>query len=198
MRKDTTGVILAGGKSSRMWIDKALLVWKRKPLIGHVAGTLREVFPEVVVISDRAKAHGFLGLSVFPDIHKDCGPLGGVYAAFAYSQAPTIFVVLCDAPFISRELIEYVVGFKCNGDVKIPSSEGVLHPLCGVYSRRCFPDIEESLRSRMLKILELYTEFPTTVIPIAPQLPFYRSDLFLNFNDMQGYKDFVKYDPLER
>ena len=72
---DVTGVILAGGRSSRMGEDKALLQYNGKPFIQHIAETLLQILPHVIVISDRQKEYSFLNLPIYPDLFCDCGPL---------------------------------------------------------------------------------------------------------------------------
>jgi molybdopterin-guanine dinucleotide biosynthesis protein A len=191
LRNDIVGVILAGGKSNRMGTDKALVPLNGKPLIEHVANTLKEVFQRVIIISDRVKAYEFLGLQVFSDIHKDCGPLGGIHAAFVHSGAEAIFVASCDIPFISKELIEYLVHFESKADATVPSFEARIHPLCGLYSRRCLPFIEDSLKNRTFKVLDILKRFHTDVIPITSDLPFYKNDLLLNLNKLEEVQGFV-------
>src|SRR3989304_6097335 len=145
-RETITGVILAGGKSRRMRGDKALLTFEGEALISRIARTMKGVFSQVLLISNSG-TYRFLGLPVFADLYRDSGPLAGIHSGLLHARTSAIFVVACDMPYVFQELIEYIVDFESNADVKIPMIDRTLHPLCGLYSRRCLPTVEESRRS---------------------------------------------------
>jgi molybdopterin-guanine dinucleotide biosynthesis protein A len=128
-----TGVILAGGKSSRMGQDKALLVYDGKPFIQHIAETLLQVFPRVIIISDKTEGRAFLGLPVYADIFHDSGPLGGIHSALAHATTPYVFVDSCDTPFINTSLISGLCGEALPDKITIPDDGKNIHPLIGIY-----------------------------------------------------------------
>ena len=78
LRSDIIGVVLAGGASSRMGTDKALLPLGGAPIITYAAKALSSVFSEVVVSSGSGKRYAFLGLNEISDVFNDSGPLGGI------------------------------------------------------------------------------------------------------------------------
>jgi molybdenum cofactor guanylyltransferase len=108
---DISGVLLAGGKSSRMGRDKVLLDLHGTPLIEFVAETLNQVFDQVIVSAIDIQTYQFLGLEIVPDTIKDCGPSGGIHAAFLHGTSSSIFLTACDTPCISPELIRYIPSF---------------------------------------------------------------------------------------
>jgi molybdopterin-guanine dinucleotide biosynthesis protein A len=177
-----TGALLAGGKSTRMGSDKALLLLEGMPLIRHVAATMQQCFDDVMIISDRVQDYGFLGLPIFPDIIQDCGPLGGIHSALVRSKAEAVFVSSCDTPFISPELVRYICAHGSDVDVKIPLWKGMLHPLCGLYSRRLITEIELKLDAGELMVQGLVRDCPSITVPIEASLPFYRDNLLANVN----------------
>ena len=186
-RKDITGIILAGGKSERMGNDKALLTVDGEAFLVRIARTMRSVFSQVYIISSNGR-YRFLNLPVFDDFYRGCGPLAGIHSGLLHSSTWASFIIACDTPFVSRDLIEYIVEFESPAAVKLPATNGTLHPLCGLYMRRSFAIIEESLRTRSLRVQDLLARLHTAVIPIGPQLPFYREDLFLNVNELEEYQ----------
>src|SRR6185369_11692218 len=93
-----TGVILAGGRSSRMGMDKSLLPYNGRPLIETVFRALSELFKDVVVVTDRPDDYGFLPCPKIPDIHAGQGSMAGVHAGLKWSRDERIFVVLRYAP----------------------------------------------------------------------------------------------------
>jgi len=186
LRRDITGVILAGGKSQRMGVDKALLTLDGEALLVRIARTMRSLFEQVYIISANNR-YRFLHLPMFDDFFRGCGPLAGIHSGLLHSKTTASFIVACDTPFVSRDLIEYIVEFESQADVKVPATNGVLHPLCGLYFRRCLPALEQSLKARKLRVQDFLTRVHTVVIPIGPELPFYREDLFLNVNEQREY-----------
>jgi molybdopterin-guanine dinucleotide biosynthesis protein A len=187
MNSTVAGAILAGGKSLRMGKDKALLKFDGRPFVSHVATTLQEVFDQVILVANDPSTYEFLGLETIGDIYRECGPLGGIHSALVRAGGADIFVSACDTPFVTRDLIRYIVGFDSNAPVKIPSFKQQLHPLCGLYTQNCLRVIVERLESRRLRVVDFVESIHAEVIPISPDLPFYREDLFANFNTPEDY-----------
>ncbi|MBB5866229.1 molybdenum cofactor guanylyltransferase [Xanthomonas sp. 3058] len=97
-----TGVVLAGGRSSRMGQDKALLSWRGRPLLEHMQAVLREAGAHAVLISG-ARA-GYAGIA---DTQPDLGPLGGLVSVIErVSDTTTLVVVPVDMPLLSRSLLD--------------------------------------------------------------------------------------------
>lgn len=184
MRKyqDIVGVILAGGRSSRMGKNKALLEVDGVSLIERTATTLKKVFDRVILIGDGAQRYEFLNLPTYSDVIKNCGPLGGMHSAFVNTHAQFIFVMACDTPFIPPDLVTYICEFKPDAEIKIPLAGGRPQPLCGQYSRKVLSSIEARIKEGSLRVESLIDDFHSVLIPITQDLPFYDNRLFLNFN----------------
>lgn len=176
------GCVLAGGKSTRMGSDKALLKVGGVTLIERSVTLLTEMFPSVVISSDRGAEFEFLGIPVLPDIRKDCGPLGGIHAVLTQTHADSLFVLACDMPFVSSDLIHYIIDMHADRDATIPSLGGGVHPLCGVYSRTGLPMIEKFLDVGEYKLRHVLEKLNSAIIPLSRNLPFYSSHLFDNIN----------------
>ncbi|MGB2869853.1 MAG: molybdenum cofactor guanylyltransferase [Bacteroidota bacterium] len=188
LKEDIVGVILAGGKSRRMGTAKALLKFHGVPLIQHIAAVMMKIFASVVIVADDGAEYAFLNLPTHPDIKKNCGPLGGIHSAFVNTHAEKIFVVSCDEPFISKDLIEYICDFSSTSDIKVPSKRGMVEPLCGLYSRNVLPVVERCIEFDDLKVKHLLLQCHTTTIPISPTLPFYKDHLFANLNESSDFE----------
>lgn len=91
------GVVLAGGRSSRMGQDKALLPWRGRPLVAHMQALLRDAGAlDVVISGDRP---GYAGIA---DAQPDLGPLGGLASVIDHvADATTLVVVPVDMPLLS-------------------------------------------------------------------------------------------------
>src|SRR5512142_2916527 len=105
MASRSAGFVLAGGRSSRMGQDKALLPWKGSTLIESVA---REVFNAAgsVTLIGSPERYGSLGFPVISDKIQGCGPLGGLHAALSVTTAEWNILVACDMPAVTSELLK--------------------------------------------------------------------------------------------
>ncbi|MBB3226034.1 molybdopterin-guanine dinucleotide biosynthesis protein A [Luteibacter sp. Sphag1AF] len=89
----TTGILLAGGRSSRMGRDKALLAWRGKPLIEHMHDVLVAAGARQVVVSGNRPVWGGV-----PDDVPDLGPVGGIASAAAALPDGDVLIVPVDMP----------------------------------------------------------------------------------------------------
>jgi molybdenum cofactor guanylyltransferase len=186
------GVILAGGKSSRMGRNKALIEWEGLPLIAHVARTLQSLFQRVLIVADDAEPYRFLQLQVWPDIFKDAGPLGGIHAGFLHSGAASIFVSACDTPFLSPALIEYIIRYPSEASAKVARRDGRLHPLCAVYARSALPFVQQALENGELQVKKVLRRLKAEEVAITDELPFYHPLLLKNFNTPADFESWVQ------
>jgi molybdopterin-guanine dinucleotide biosynthesis protein A len=187
-RSDVLGAILAGGKSSRMGMEKALLPLKGRPMIQYVADALSSRFNEVVVVGGGKDKYSFLELEVVPDVFEGCGPLGGIQAALNRARALPVFVLSCDTPFIPVELIEYMLSFKSAAPTKIAKFSGVIQPLCGLYDSTALDAIEHDLQEGKYSVLKTILNIDHTAVPITPDLPFFTPQIFWNVNRPEDYR----------
>jgi len=177
------GAVLAGGHSSRMGHNKALVSLGGTPMVQVVTRTLSNVFTQVVVVSDQTPDYRFLGLPVIPDIHKEIGPIGGIHSALATLDAPAVFVLGCDTPFVSEELVRYILRYPARTNVKVAMLEEKIHPLCGIYRRACLPELEVCITGGTRKLRAFLDTVVTTRVPISSDLSFFRPGLLQNIND---------------
>lgn len=185
--------------------DKATLLFRRQSLIEHVSGLLKIVFADVVIISGQRRQYEFVGLPVLVDAIPDCGPLGGIYTALQHAAGRPTFVAACDLPFISQELIQFILDFPGHrrprppshrhltsaekpATAKVPVQNGRQQPLCGLYSPACLPLIEKRLEKQKLKVLDFLKTIDTVAVPIIPELAFYRENLLFNINTPEDYE----------
>jgi molybdopterin-guanine dinucleotide biosynthesis protein A len=146
--KTMTGVVLAGGKSSRMGRDKAALEFDGQLLVGRCVAVLRECFPEVLVIRQ--------------DDLPGLGPIGGLLTALR--RAPEIFVVACDMPFLDAALIREMAAQLAGYDaVAIPGE-----PLHAAYSARILPLVEAQIAAGDYSLQRLLSKLRVRTVRAAP------------------------------
>jgi FdhD protein len=162
-----TAAILAGGKSSRMGRNKALLDYHGAPLIATVYRALARIFSNIVVVTNSPEDYPFLPCPKIPDIYPGSGSLAGVHAALAWSATERVFVVACDMPHLDETLIRRLVEMSAGQAAVVPESSSGLEPLHAVYSRAVLPDFEAALQSGRVKIVDLLAAVGTKVVPAA-------------------------------
>lgn len=150
--EQTTGVILAGGASSRFGSNKALALLDGKPLISHVADAMEKLFPDLLLVTNTPQTYAFLGWEMIGDIHRNCGPLAGIHSALHKTDNKQIFIAGCDMPLIDPTLIAYICTLPGEWDAALPCLERGPEPLYGIYRKSCLPVIEKQLLNKQGKI----------------------------------------------
>jgi len=152
-------IILAGGKSSRMGKDKALLEYEGKYFVEKIAEEMSFFEEKIIARGNNRALTGITESSwrVIPDIYYDHGPMGGMHAALKECESDAMFVVTCDMPLITGELAKSICAEMKDCDAFIAvTSEGKYHPLCGVYKKELYELMEGYLledNNRMMAVL---------------------------------------------
>ncbi|WP_158748754.1 molybdenum cofactor guanylyltransferase [Acidobacterium sp. S8] len=147
------GFVLAGGRSTRMGRDKALLHYNGRPLVEHAVGLLREAELEPYIVGTRADLATYA--PVIEDLHPDCGPLGGMEAALAATGSEWNVFLPVDLPLLPVIFLRYLkerVGITA-AEATIPSFAGRPQPLCAVYSRSLLGGIRRAIAGGDYKVM---------------------------------------------
>jgi molybdenum cofactor guanylyltransferase len=161
-----SGVILAGGKSRRMGgSPKALLPFGGRPLIEHIAETLRSVLSDCLVVTNAPELYTSLGLPMVGDAFPEGGALGGIYSGLRAAPGDAALCVACDMPFLSAPLVAHLAGRAAEADVVIPEAAGELQPLHAVYGKTCLPAMERRLLAGQLKIAGFFGDVRVLRVP---------------------------------
>jgi len=154
-----TGIILAGGKSSRFGESKALQVIGGKSVIQRVVDSLSAVCAPIIV----ATAHGeavpcssTAEIVTVADIYPAGGALAGIHSALTASRTCRAVVVGCDMPFLSIGLLRHMCRISSAYDAVVPRVDDNVEPLCAVYSRSCLAPIQGLLERHELRINRLF------------------------------------------
>ncbi|HIS29730.1 MAG TPA: molybdenum cofactor guanylyltransferase [Candidatus Avamphibacillus intestinigallinarum] len=161
----TCGVILAGGQSSRMGRNKALLEMDDQTSIEKIYHELKDIVEEVVIIANEPTLYRFLNVPIYQDRFVDKGPLAGIETAMYHkSEYEQYIIVACDTPLINQDVLTYLLKEIKGYDAVIPSYDGHIHPLSGIYSAHSYQVIRERLQNNQLKIRVLFDEMNTKYI----------------------------------
>jgi molybdenum cofactor guanylyltransferase len=165
-----TGVILAGGRSSRMGKDKAALVLDGRPLIARVVERLRQALDSAFIVGAEDLAALQPGAPIIPDERPGLGPLGGMATALAAAHTEWIFLVACDMPFIQPALVRHMAAIALaapQAQAVALRSPGGLEPLHAAYRRDIAPIVAQALRAPHPSMRGLLGRL--RVIEIAPE-----------------------------
>lgn len=189
--KKLTGIILAGGESSRMGTDKGLTLLKGKPLVAYAIETLETICDQIIISANSPDYHQF-GYPVQPDQFTGCGPIGGIYSGLKVSETERNLILSCDIPLISRDLINFILKHSEKNKVCIPVQEnGFPEPLCAYYPKISLDLLEKFIRQKSFKLTGFLEAASAKSIRIHPGLPFYHPWLFYNLNKSSQLKEAV-------
>ena len=187
LRRDATAIVLAGGDSSRMGLDKGLLPVGGKPMIEHVLEQVRPHFREVLVSANDANEYAFLGERVVADEVPGRGPLMGIVSALDASTYDLAFVVACDMPEIDVGLMRRMFRETEGYDGVVPVGRGSLpEPLFAIYRKSVVPAAREALASGKRRVNEIFRRHRIKFIEPEGLVP------VRNVNTMAEYRKFRK------
>jgi len=146
-KNNITGIILAGGKSSRMGSDKALLKINNTTFIEKIIDVMQPYVDEIIIISDNSN-HDRFNIRREEDFIKDAGPLAGLLTGMYYAKHENILALSCDIPMISKKVIETLISQADDAfEVNQIESEGKTMPLIAIYKKSCWYPIYRLLQN---------------------------------------------------
>lgn len=166
----TCALILCGGQSRRMGSDKAVLDLDGETLLERAAAFWRSVPGiETVLAAVGTEDHlPSLPQGVLPvyDQFPGCGPMAGIHAAFARTEAELLYVSAVDMPFLTPAALLPAPA----GDAIVYTRDGRPEPLFGVYRRAVLQPMAEALASGCRKMADLLRALDTEYVPLPEEL----------------------------
>ena len=175
-----TGIILAGGKSSRMGTDKGLMDFNGSKLVEYPLGLLMKHCNEIIISTNNPDYKQF-NAQIAEDEFPDKGPAGGLASALAGSSSDWNIVVACDMPFLPWKLFSNLLNCRKGTEGVIPLHKGYIEPLSAIYHRRMADVFFTAVKSDNLslyKIIETTNIFCFPVNELLEEFP----GMFTNFN----------------
>ncbi len=204
MYSDITGIILSGGKSTRMGVNKSLLKIDGKTIIARVRDLMLNIFSEVILITNEPDEYKFLGLNIFEDVYKGFGPLAGIHSGLLNSSTQRNFIISCDLPFMTEQMVRYLAEYPTNKPITVAKADGFIQQLAGIYHKDTLKEIEHILtgqaegderheiqHKRGCKVLSLINKIGAEIIN-TERLPFYKPDTYFNMNRQQDF-EYIKH-----
>jgi molybdopterin-guanine dinucleotide biosynthesis protein A len=181
-----SGIILAGGQSRRMGRDKAFIELNGKPIVAHVLETMQRICAETIIVANDAQTYARFSVPIVGDVFPDKGSLGGIYSGLRAAREEYVVAVACDMPFLSPDLLRFMISLASQFDVVIPQAsspsgktprgaraenfrakttpqpnqalakERDLHPMHAIYSKQCLAPMEEKIRADDLRLIGFF------------------------------------------
>ncbi|KGE20334.1 molybdenum cofactor guanylyltransferase [Paenibacillus wynnii] len=200
---EISGILLAGGASRRMGVNKALLEIGGVPLISNISSELSAVAHTVMIsCSEKDKdsdTYRFLGLPIITDTYAGLGPLGGLHAGLSHSQTEWNAVVACDLPFVTKELLQHIFNRAGNAESNVQAivpvaANGKVQPLLAMYHINVLPSLEAALENRHSRVMEWLQGLNVLYIPEDefPDSFMNQRDVLLNMNTPDDYQTVVQ------
>ncbi len=188
-KSSVTGIILSGGKSSRMGTEKGLIDFNGLPLISYAIKTLEQIAGRILVSANHPDYQQF-GYEIVPDEILEFGPLGGLLSCLNQTRTEINFVLSVDTPNVTPELYHFLFNHISNQDIVIPEIEtSHYEPLCGFYHknmRDIYKTFAENGNSKIPDAFNIVRFKPVNVI----HEPFYYPEYFANINT---FRDLLKH-----
>lgn len=186
LRADATALVLAGGASSRMGRDKALLEARGQPLIARVAAQLAPLFRHVLVSAAEPGAYAFLGLPVVADPEPGLGPLMGLAAGLEASPCDLVFVTACDVPVLDRAFVQDLLRLAHGHDAVVPVGEdGRPEPLLAVYRKDAAAAARAVLAGGGRRVADIFPRLRLRTVPLRD------AGWYRNLNTPADYRAFL-------
>lgn len=189
---DVTGVILAGGRSTRMGRDKATLEVEGITLFERTRQMLAGVFTHILISGDRPDL-ATDEMPCIPDIYPGSA-LGGLHAALSAAQTPWIFVAPCDLAFPNAAPVRFLLACRNGCDLVVPRSSQGLEPVFALYHKDCLPLMEEMLARGDYRIYDFYQHVQTCYVDVE-ELPESWQKSLINLNTPDDVRRLVKEKP---
>ena len=174
-----TGFVLAGGKSTRMGRDKALLDWNGRTLLDHMTNLLCDITEQVWVV----------GRNQLPDRLPGLGPLSGIATALEATSTDANLIIAVDLPHLTKDFLKYLRSRTENSSYPLVACKiESAFPLCLGICRPMLPEIQRRLQARQLSVRGLIEAGHTEIIPQSQlKEAGFAPPMFHNINTPEDY-----------
>lgn len=146
-KNNITGIILAGGKSSRMGSDKGFLLLNQKAFVQYSIDALSPLVSEIIIVSDHS-AYDTFGYKRVNDITKNAGPVAGIISGLEATQTTYNIILSCDIPLINTKILnQLITAATPNTSIIQLESHGKRMPLIALYNKQVLPIFKEQLQN---------------------------------------------------
>jgi molybdenum cofactor guanylyltransferase len=172
-KNNITGIILAGGKSSRIGSDKGFLTLNDSTFISHIIKAVKPFVGDIIIVSNNSD-YDIFNLKRVEDIIEDAGPLAGLCSGLNESETEYNLVLSCDVPSINSAVLNKLIkGFDAEKDVIQLKSKNKTMPLIALYNKQCMEKCMDLLQKGERRLRTVVEQFNTKTIELDPDLDQY-------------------------
>jgi molybdenum cofactor guanylyltransferase len=183
--------ILAGGKSSRMGIDKALLMLGKQCILQHIIAIAKMITQNVYLVTSNPIYTSF-NIPIISDLLFQKGPAGGIDALLHHTKQEYNVVLSCDMPFIDTQsikiLLHHAIGFSITYSVYNQYPEMMF----SIFHKNCRDNWRNHILKNELKLSTLIAHFHTNELD-SGILVNTNPKLFININTLDDYQKALSY-----
>ena len=184
MKTQITGVVLAGGESSRMGEDKSLMLVNEQKLIEFSIHALKPFCKEVLISSSK-NGHQSFSCRKISDSHQKIGPIAGIQSALVHSDTDYIIILPCDSPMVKPEFVEYLISeIKSDTSIIVPKYGQHLEPLFAIYHKKILPIVETQIRKEDYRLTHLLELCQAKIVEVKDRT------CFVNINTPEDFQKF--------
>jgi len=185
---ELTSVIIAGGKSLRFGEPKSLSMFNGKLLIQYSIDVADKISNKKLIVYGNDNHFQDFQTITIPDVHKNCGPLSGIFSALIYIQDGWIATIPCDTPFLISEIYEKLVSAKDGFKPVIASSPSGLEPLIGLWHTSATNQIEKAILNKQFRIIDVLEKLNFVKVPFSTKHIKNYKQVFFNINTKSDLK----------
>ena len=186
-KNQITGIILAGGRSSRMGSDKGFLTFKSETFTEHIISALNPLVSEILIVSDNSD-YDIFGLKRIKDKIKNAGPVSGIVSGLEASKTDYNLILSCDIPLITTKVLQQIIeSYEEGFEIVQVESHGKSMPLIALYLKNVKETFKECLQldERRLRIAVKNCAFKNVVLDKT------LANNTQNINTVKDFNDFI-------
>ena len=183
-----TGILLAGGMSSRMGREKGSLMIGGNMMYLYPLKALEALCDEILISSSNPLLEN-LPYTIVADKISGIGPMAGIHACLEHSSNDLNLVLSYDLPLVNESLLKYLVDKSDEWEMIVPAMQaGKPEPLCALYRKSMSSVFGSMIEKKRYAVHQAIPLVRSLVLDIQPDMPFYTPDLFLNINSEEDLK----------
>ncbi len=187
-----TGIILAGGKSSRIGRDKCLIADANGTLmIEHIINVLSQLTPNILINANNPGPYLRMNYPVIADTYKNCGPLCGIFTGLSASTTEINLFAPCDMPFLTAEFYQFLLQQANGYDAVVPEFNGKIYPVCSIIKKSTLAIAQRQIQRQNYRVRDFLRLLNVKYVEITEDSQVYTDDLLLNINTPQDLEYFL-------
>ena len=184
-----TGIVLSGGKSSRLGEEKGLAQFNGRPLISYALDVVEKLCNDVLIsANNQIEEYKQFNHPVIQDLIPGIGPMGGISACLEQSTSRLNIILSCDVPFVNVDLFNFMINKIDNHQVVLPIHNNFLEPLCGVYATNVLWYLNDFIAKGNYKMMDLLEQINCLQLEVDERNNFFTEGMFANINTQKELK----------